>query len=255
MGVALHGIPRATPDACGGAWLIAQKTGLDATALREEAMVYRPRVGRMLAATVLRAHRARRAPRMGIAEEILAIYQSHGSDAYFGEPVSMSEHALQAAHFARLEDAPPSLVIAALLHDIGHLVDEDVPADIADWKSDAAHELAGCAWLALRFSPAVSEPVRLHVAAKRYLCATQPAYLSRLSSASVVTLRLQGGPMSAGEVARFEQEPFRREAVRLRHWDDQGKISGLATAPFEDYQELLEALAAARGFAAVAGPE
>ena len=180
---------------------------------------------------------------MSTLDEIFAIYESQGPEAYFGEPVSMSEHALQAAHFAMLEGAPASLSAAALLHDIGHLIDENVPADIADWDSDAAHELLGARWLASRFGAEVSEPVRLHVPAKRYLCATQPEYLSRLSSASVVTLRLQGGPMSASEVAQFEQLPFSREALRLRHWDDQAKIHGLVTAPWDEYRGLLEALA------------
>jgi [1-hydroxy-2-(trimethylamino)ethyl]phosphonate dioxygenase len=179
------------------------------------------------------------------AEEIFTIFHRRGLEAYFGEPVSMTEHALQAAHFARLEDARPTLVIAALLHDIGHLI-EDVPDDIADWKTDAWHEVTGSRWLAKRFGPAVSEPVRLHVPAKRYLCATEPTYLSRLSSASVVTLRLQGGPMSGSEVAQFEQEPFGQDALRLRRWDDQGKIAGLLTADLHEYRDLIEALADSR---------
>lgn len=180
---------------------------------------------------------------MNTAEEILAIYASQGSDAYFGEPVCMSEHALQTAHFAQLDGASATLTAAALLHDIGHLIDEDVPADIAHWDSDAAHELLGAQWLAARFGAEVSEPVRLHVAAKRYLCATHPGYLSRLSSASVVTLRLQGGPMSPEEVAQFEQQPYSRDALRLRHWDDRAKIHGLVTAPLAEYRWLLEGLA------------
>lgn len=179
------------------------------------------------------------------AEEIFTIFDRRGLDAYFGEPVSMTEHALQAAHFAKLGDAPPSLVLAALLHDIGHLI-EDVPQDLADWKTDARHEMAGSRWLAKRFGPRVAEPVRLHVPAKRYLCATEPAYLSRLSSASMVTLRLQGGPMCASEVAQFEQEPFGEDAVRLRRWDDQGKIAGFVTTALEEYRHLIEALAGSR---------
>lgn len=178
---------------------------------------------------------------MSTLQEIFRIFQSRGSSAYFGEPVSMIAHALQAAHFALLEGAPASLTIAALLHDVGHLI-EDVPDDLADWKTDAEHEVVGALWLARRFGPAVSEPVRLHVPAKRYLCAAEPAYLSRLSSASVVTLGLQGGPMSGGEVAQFEREPFARDALRLRHWDDQAKIAGLATADLEAYRPLIEAL-------------
>jgi phosphonate degradation associated HDIG domain protein len=177
-----------------------------------------------------------------VTDEILEIFGQRGADAYFGECVSMTEHALQAAYFAKGAGGPPPLVVAALLHDIGHLV-EDVPDDIEDWVDDAHHENVGSAWLAVRFPAAVYEPVRLHVPAKRYLCATDAGYLSRLSSASVVTLKLQGGPMSAAEIARFEAEPHHRDAVSVRRWDDQGKIAALATPGLRDYRELIEALA------------
>ena len=178
---------------------------------------------------------------MSLSDGILAIYQQRGAAAYFGECVSMIEHGLQAAHFASAAGAPEPLVLAALLHDIGHLLSE-VPDDIADWKHDARHEVSGARWLARHFAAAVSEPVRLHVPAKRYLCATDAGYLAQLSSASVHTLRLQGGPMSAQEAARFEAEPFGRDAVRLRHWDDQGKVAGLATLRLADYRPLIERL-------------
>jgi len=180
-----------------------------------------------------------------IVEEILGIFQRRGAGAYFGESVSMTEHALQAAYFARADAAPPSLIAAALLHDIGHLI-EEVPEDLADWTTDACHEIVGGLWLARRFSPEVSEPVRLHVPAKRYLCATDEHYFAKLSAASVVTLKLQGGPMSAREAARFEAEPFHREAVRVRRWDDAGKVAGLATPGLLDYREMIEGLAARR---------
>ena len=183
---------------------------------------------------------------MTAAEEIFAIFRDRGSGAYFGERVSMSEHALQAAYFAQTEAAPPALIVAALVHDIGHLVD-DVPADIADWTTDACHELIGRRWLARRFAPEVFEPVRLHVPAKRYLCATDGRYFAKLSEASVATLILQGGPMSAPETAHFEGERFYREAVRLRHWDDQGKVAGLSTPEFEHYRAMIDGLAI-RGF-------
>jgi phosphonate degradation associated HDIG domain protein len=179
-----------------------------------------------------------------IADEIFTIFMSRGSAAYFGEPVSVTEHALQAAHFAQLEQAPRKLVIAALLHDIGHLIDE-VPDDIADWTDDARHEQVGSEWLARRFGPEISEPVRLHVPAKRYLCAIREAYLQKLSPASVLTLKLQGGPMSSAEVARFEAEPFFAAAVRVREWDDMGKVAGLRTAGLAEFRALLEAEAAA----------
>ena len=178
---------------------------------------------------------------MTITDEILAVFAKRGSGAYFGERVSMTEHALQAAHFAYAAGAPPSLVIAALLHDVGHLV-EDVPDDLADWVSDAYHEEIGGRWLARRFPAAVYEPVRLHVPAKRYLCAIDPQYFSKLSPASVVTLKLQGAPMSAAEIARFEAEPHHRDAVRIRQWDDQGKVAGLATADVASYRGLIEEL-------------
>jgi phosphonate degradation associated HDIG domain protein len=177
-----------------------------------------------------------------VTDEILEIYGRRGTLAYFGESVSMAEHALQAAYFARAAAAPPPLVVAALLHDVGHLV-VDVPDDLADWVEDARHEDVGCGWLAERFPPEVYEPVRLHVSAKRYLCATDQRYFSRLSAASVATLKLQGGPMSADELARFEKERYCKEAVRIRYWDDQGKMAGLVTPQLETYRPLLESIA------------
>lgn len=181
---------------------------------------------------------------MSVSDEILALFEKRGSEAYFGEAVSMTEHSLQAAHAAQLEGAPQALVLAALLHDIGHLVD-DVPDDIADWTVDARHEEVGGRWLAARFAPEVHQPVRLHVPAKRYLCAVDPSYFAQLSPASVRTLELQGGPMSASEVAAFRQEAFSAEAVRIRRWDDQGKQPGLATPGLADYRPLIEALSLA----------
>jgi len=179
---------------------------------------------------------------VSLAADILALYAARGAQAYFGERVSMSEHGLQAAHFAQIEGAPEPLVVAALLHDIGHLL-ESVPDDIVEWTLDARHEEIGARWLARHFDAAVCEPVRLHVPAKRYLCATDAGYFARLSSASVHTLKLQGGPMSPREQAQFEDERFSREAVRLRLWDDQGKVAGLKTAPLEDYAALIERVA------------
>jgi phosphonate degradation associated HDIG domain protein len=181
---------------------------------------------------------------MNLTDEILAIFKKRGADAYFGECVSTIEHSLQAAHFAQAAGAPPGLIVAALLHDIGHLV-EEVPSDLADWTEDAHHERVGGRWLAQRFLPEVSEPVRLHVPAKRYLLATDAGYFAKLSPASVITLELQGGPMAAHEVAQFETEPFHRDAVRVRQWDDQGKVEGLKTPGLGDYRALIEGLLSA----------
>jgi [1-hydroxy-2-(trimethylamino)ethyl]phosphonate dioxygenase len=174
-----------------------------------------------------------------IADEIFAIFNSRGSAAYFGEPVSTTEHGLQAAHFGQEAHASASLVLAALLHDIGHLV-APTPDDIKEWTDDAHHERIGGGWLARRFGPEVSEPVRLHVPAKRYLCATRPEYVARLSPASVLTLKLQGGAMTPAEIAAFEAEPFFREALLVREWDDHGKIAGLSTPDLESYRRMIE---------------
>jgi [1-hydroxy-2-(trimethylamino)ethyl]phosphonate dioxygenase len=179
---------------------------------------------------------------MNISDLVFQLFERRGAGAYFGEAVSMLEHSLQTAHFARRMHAPDSLVVAALLHDIGHLI-EDVPGDIADWQVDARHEQKGAAWLAHYFGLEICDPVRLHVPAKRYLCATDPCYVSQLSSASVVTLKLQGGPMSAAEIAAFEREAHFNEAVRVRRWDDAGKVAGLETPGLAQYRKLIESAA------------
>ena len=176
---------------------------------------------------------------MSIADEIFSLFEAKGENSYFGEPVSQLEHALQAAHFAQKDRAASHLVVAALLHDIGHIV-EDTPEDIADRGIDAHHENLGQEWLSKRFAPEVYEPVRMHVAAKRYLCATEPSTSQSSVPASVQSLQLQGGPMSVEEVSQFETSPFFRDAVRLRHWDDLAKIPGLETAMLQSYREVVE---------------
>lgn len=176
---------------------------------------------------------------MTTADQVISLFAAKGDGAYFGEPVSQLEHALQAAYFAREENAPPHLVVAALVHDIGHLV-HDLGENIADHGIDARHEEVGERWLKERFGPEVYEPVQLHVAAKRFLCATNAGYFEKLSPASVQSLQLQGGPMSPAEVEAFKTNPYYREAVRLRLWDDKAKIQRLKTPDLESYRATIE---------------
>jgi [1-hydroxy-2-(trimethylamino)ethyl]phosphonate dioxygenase len=177
---------------------------------------------------------------MQIGDRIIEIFEAKGGAAYFGEPVSQLEHALQAAYHAERAEAPGWLVVAALLHDIGHLL-HDMPEHVADQGIDARHEDIGRAWLAQYFGPEVTAPVRMHVEAKRYLCATDGEYLRLLSPASLQSLELQGGPFTEAEAWEFEQRPFAREAVRLRHWDDLAKVPGMLVPGLAHYRAAIEA--------------
>jgi [1-hydroxy-2-(trimethylamino)ethyl]phosphonate dioxygenase len=181
---------------------------------------------------------------MRISDRISEIFEARGGAAYFGERVSQLEHALQAAYHANSDDAAGWLVVAALLHDIGHLL-HAMPEHAADLGIDARHEDLGHAWLAQYFGPEVTAPVRMHVDAKRYLCATNAEYLSRLSPASLQSLQLQGGPFSDAEARAFEQRPFARDAVRLRRWDDLAKVPGMRVPGLEHYRAAIEAAASA----------
>jgi phosphonate degradation associated HDIG domain protein len=174
---------------------------------------------------------------------IADIFERRGAESYLGEAVSMSEHMLQGAVLAEREGAPEELVAAALLHDIGHYTSEFGTMSLGDGR-DNYHEEAGAHVLAPFFPPVVSECVRLHVAAKRYLCATDRDYYARLSEASRHTLMLQGGAMTPGEAAEFERQDYWREAVRVRIWDDEGKKPGVVTPGFRHYVPLLERVVA-----------
>lgn len=179
---------------------------------------------------------------MSIVDRLEDIIARRGAEAYLGEPVTQAEHMLQAALLAEQEDAGDALIAAALLHDIGHFVGE-FGDDYIEQGVDDRHEDSGAAILEPWFPPEVVEPVRLHVATKRYLCATDPAYLAHLSEASVRTLALQGGPMGLAEIEGFKASPWRDVAIRLRLWDEAAKVEGLPTPPFTHYRPLLERLA------------
>jgi phosphonate degradation associated HDIG domain protein len=182
---------------------------------------------------------------MDVVATIADLLETRGRALYFGEAVTEAEHALQAAHLAEQDGAGDTLVAAALLHDVGHLLHE-LGEDAAERGIDGRHEDIGCGWLTKWFGPAVAEPVRLHVAAKRYLCAVDLSYLARLSPASRRSLAVQGGPFTPAEAAVFEQDQFHADAVRLRHWDDEAKVVGLSVPPFDLYRSRLAALATRR---------
>lgn len=181
--------------------------------------------------------------RSNIVEFIADIFERRGAESYLGESVTMSEHMLQGAVLAEKEGAADELVAAALLHDIGHYTSEFGAMSLGD-ERDNFHEEAGAHVLEPFFPPVITECVRLHVPAKRYLCATNQSYFNRLSDASKHTLMLQGGPMSPEEVEAFEANPYCREAVLVRIWDDEGKKPGMKTPPFRHYVPLLERVVA-----------
>ncbi len=160
---------------------------------------------------------------------------------HYGEDVTQLEHALQTAHHAKADNAPPALIVAALLHDVGHMM-QKAGEDAADRGVDTRHEHISAGYLARAFGPEVTEPIRLHVAAKRYRVAVDLAYLKRLSKASLQSLALQGGPMSEGEIEAFLAEPAAQAALRLRGYDEAGKAPDAEVAGFETYYDLLRDL-------------
>jgi phosphonate degradation associated HDIG domain protein len=154
-------------------------------------------------------------------EEILALFAARGAERY-GERVSQLDHALQCAELARREGAGDALVAAALLHDYGHLIDDRGQMAERDGL-DGEHEAVGARALAAWFPPAVTGPIALHVAAKRWLCAREPGYFAAQSEASKLSLELQGGAFTPAEADDFLAQPHAAEAIRLRRWDDYGK--------------------------------
>ena len=170
------------------------------------------------------------------------LFASEGLADYLGEPVTQAAHMLQAAALARRAGAAPALVAAALLHDVGHFTGTVTGQDLMAGR-DNRHSDQGADWLTQWFGPEVTEPVRLHVAAKRYLCATEAGYLDRLSPASVYTLGVQGGPMPPAEAAAFAAGLYAQDACRVRRWDDDAKDPAAPTPPFAEFESLLRDLA------------
>ena len=177
----------------------------------------------------------------GLLDRLEELFTGQGARDYLGEEVSMATHMLQAADRARDAGAAPALIAAALLHDIGHFTGLLTGADLME-GTDNHHDEQAAAFLAQHYGPEVAEPVRLHVAAKRYLCTVQPEYFEQLSPASVYTLSVQGGPMNAEEVASFEANAYARDAVLLRRCDDAAKDAARPTPTFAEFRELLAGL-------------
>ncbi len=187
-------------------------------------------------------------------DRLAELFASAGADDYLGEPVTVAQHLLQSAALAAAAAAPPALVAAALLHDTGHLRGSDPGSDEAELSgqelmagTDNDHGERGAAWLARWFPATVTEPVRRHVAAKRYLCTAEPGYFALLSPASVYTLSVQGGPMSAAEAREFEAGGYAAGPVAVRRWDDQAKDPAARVPGFAHYRPLLEGLLAVTG--------
>ncbi|MCB5412002.1 (R)-1-hydroxy-2-trimethylaminoethylphosphonate oxygenase [Pseudogemmobacter faecipullorum] len=177
--------------------------------------------------------------RDSIVPFLASIFERRGDEEYLGEPVTMAEHMLQGAALAEAKGESEIIIVAALLHDIGHFTSEFGTFSMED-THDRHHEEAGAKVLERFFPKLVVDCVREHVAAKRYICATDPAYFNDLSEASIHSLKLQGGPMSAAEIAAFEQNPHFADIVKVRRYDDQGKIAGMKTPSFPYYAPMVQ---------------
>ncbi|MBV9785475.1 MAG: HD domain-containing protein [Acidisphaera sp.] len=175
-----------------------------------------------------------------IVSDLLDLVAERGRAAYGREAVSQYEHAVQTALLAEQAGATPELITAALLHDVGHMIHDEGERP-AEHDIDALHEGLGEAYLRRWFGAAVTEPVRLHVAAKRYLCAVDVRYRARLSPASEHSLRLQGGPFEAAAATAFRAGPHAEAAIALRRWDDEAKVPGLAMPDLRHFEPALRA--------------
>jgi phosphonate degradation associated HDIG domain protein len=181
--------------------------------------------------------------------EVEALFAAKGDRLYAGEPVTQLQHALQAAHLAEQEDAGDELVVAAFLHDLGHLINDQ--GDTPTLRGiDDRHEFVALPFLRDLFGPEVLQPIRLHVDAKRFLCArgngtvSGAEYWSALSIDSRRSLELQGGIFSESEADGFRAQPFADDGVRVRLWDDRAKLARAVTPPLAHYIALAARVAA-----------
>ena len=173
-----------------------------------------------------------------VIDQIIELYKVKGGRAYEGEGVSQLEHALQSAHFAEQAGAAPALVCAALLHDIGHLLNDRGETPTLRGVDDL-HQYAALPFLRPYFPEAVLGPIRLHVDAKRYLCAKRAEYYDQLSEDSRRSLQLQGGVFGPEEAERFIGQPYAADAVKVRLWDDAAKVPGAATPDLAHFEPVL----------------
>lgn len=157
----------------------------------------------------------------------------------YGERISMAEHMMQSAYFAEKKNGTRELVVAAFLHDFGHLI-LGLPEDITKNGIDGFHEDIGADFLRPYLPSSILDPIQLHVAAKRYLCTVKPGYMAKLSQASKDTLHVQGGLMSEQEVNQFEAEPYFKDAIQVRLFDDLGKEEALVHPSLDYYLALTE---------------
>ena len=184
---------------------------------------------------------ARETPARSV-DEVIELVRTWGVENY-DESVTQLDHALQTAALAVAEGAGDALVAAALLHDVGHLLElREGGVGDGDVEHDLAHETRGAAWLSTVFPVDVTEPIASHVAAKRYRCAVDSQYAADLSPGSTASLVRQGGPMTADEVTVFERNRTNLDAVKLRGWDDDGKVDGLDIVPLDAYEPMLRRL-------------
>ena len=175
--------------------------------------------------------------------DIRVLFEAKGGCQYSGEPVSQLEHALQSARLAEQSGASFTLIAACLLHDLGHMSNDQGETPTLRGVDDK-HQYHGVSALKGMFADAVLVPIRLHVEAKRYLCATVPGYWESLSRDSQRSLELQGGRHTAEEAASFIAQPFAGDAVKLRRWDDLAKVAGCKTPDLEHYLRLAAQCAA-----------